>query len=79
MTTTVDLTRVFGLAKQLSATDKVRLIELLAPQIRSDLARPARRRSLLGLCADLGPAPSAEVIDAARREAWGGFPREDIG
>jgi hypothetical protein len=31
------------------------------------------RRSLWGLCADLGPAPSAEEIDEARREAWEGF------
>lgn len=77
--TTVELNLVLGLAKKLSAFDKVRLIELLAPQIRSDLARPAKRRSLLGLCADLGPAPSAEVIDGARREAWGRFPREDVG
>ncbi len=76
--TTVELNQVFGLAKQLSAFDKVRLIELLAPQIRNDLAHPTPRRSLLGLCADLGPAPSAEVIDVACREAWGQFPREDI-
>lgn len=77
--TTIELNQVFGLAKQLSAFDKVRLIELLAPQIRSDLVRPARRRSLLGLCADLGPAPTAAVIDSARHEAWEQFPREDIG
>jgi hypothetical protein len=35
-------------------------------------------RSLIGLCADLGPAPSAEEIDEARREMWAGFPRDDI-
>lgn len=35
-------------------------------------------RSLLGLGADLGPAPSGEEIDGARREAWANFPREDI-
>ena len=35
-------------------------------------------RSFIGLCADLGPAPSAEEIDEARREMWTGFPRDDI-
>jgi hypothetical protein len=39
---------------------------------------PAPRRSLYGLCADLGPAPSAEDIDEVRREMWANFPREDI-
>ncbi len=36
------------------------------------------RKSLLGLWADLGPAPSAEDIDEARREMWANFPRDDI-
>jgi hypothetical protein len=35
-------------------------------------------RGFIGLCADLGPAPSAEEIDDARREMWAGFPRDDI-
>lgn len=35
------------------------------------------RRSLYGLWADLGSAPSADEIYQARREAWAGFPRED--
>jgi hypothetical protein len=35
-------------------------------------------RGFIGLCADLGPAPSAEEIDEARREMWAGFPRDDI-
>jgi hypothetical protein len=34
------------------------------------------RRSILGLCADLGPAPSAEAIDESRREIWAKFPRD---
>jgi hypothetical protein len=33
-------------------------------------------RSLWGALKDLGPAPSAEVIDEARQEAWANFPRE---
>ena len=36
------------------------------------------RRSLYGILAHLGPAPSAEEIDQARAEAWANFPREDI-
>ncbi len=36
------------------------------------------RRSILGLGAKFGPAPSAEEIDEARREMWSSFPRDDI-
>ena len=36
------------------------------------------RRSILGLCADLGPAPSADDIDEARREMWSAFPRNSV-
>jgi hypothetical protein len=81
MSTAANLERVLTIARQLSALDKVRLIERLAPQTEQDLKamRPVRYMSLLGLCADLGSAPSAEEIDAARREAWAGFPREDVG
>lgn len=36
------------------------------------------RRSLYGIFAHLGTAPSAEEIDQARAEAWANFPREDL-
>lgn len=36
------------------------------------------RPPLRGIFADLGVHISAEEIDEARREAWSGFPREDI-
>ena len=36
------------------------------------------RRSLKGLWADLEVNISADDIAEARREMWGGFPREDI-
>lgn len=39
---------------------------------------PRRRHSLKGLWADLGVEVSSEDIDEARREMWGGFPREDV-
>ena len=76
----MDLAEVVEIAKQLPLLDKVRLIVLLAPLIERDLlsAQPGPRRSLLGLCSDLGPAPSAEDIDEARRQEWAGFPRKDI-
>ncbi len=35
-------------------------------------------RGFIGLCADLGPAPSADEIDEGRRDVWAGFPRDDI-
>jgi hypothetical protein len=76
----VTLEEVLKLAKQLSPIDKVRLIERVAPEVERDLAaRPGGgSRSLLGLLKDLDPAPSAEEIDAARREAWASFPRDEV-
>jgi hypothetical protein len=35
-------------------------------------------RTVVGLCADLGPAPPAHEIDEARREVWASFGR-DVG
>lgn len=66
-------------ARQLPPADRARLIEQLAITIKRDLAATSRRRPpLYGRFAHLGPAPSAEEIDEARREAWANFPREDI-
>lgn len=39
------------------------------------LAQKAPLRPLRGLLRDLGPAPSEEAIDEARRELWAGFAR----
>ncbi len=74
----IDLPHILDLTQGLSLLDKVRLVERMMPEIERELASSARtpKRSLLGICADLGPAPSAEVIDAARREMWTNFPRE---
>lgn len=67
-------------ALQLSPVDKARLVERLAATLEHDLENvsPKPKRSLYGLCADLGPAPSAEDIDEVRREVWANFPRDDI-
>jgi hypothetical protein len=80
MERTVTLEEALSLVKRLSPLDKVRLIEQLTTDIKRELmaAPPAPRKSLWGLCADLGPAPSAEEIDQARREEWANFPREVI-
>lgn len=75
----VTLEEAVALAMQLPPLDKIRLIERLTPRIEQDLmSQTTPRRSLLGLCADLGTAPSGDEIDEARREAWKNFPREDI-
>ena len=76
----VTLEEVLKLAQQLSPVDKVRLIERVAPEVERDLAARLEdgSPSLLGLLKDLGPAPSVEEIDAARREAWASFPRTEV-
>ena len=57
--------------KQKEVLDFVESLEKKAGQRRS-------RRSPKGLWADLGLDISAEDIAEARREMWGGFPREDV-
>ncbi len=74
------LQEVLKLAKQLSPIDKVRLIQQLTPDLERELSetKPQPKKSLLGLCADLGKAPSEAEIDRTRNEIWTNFPREDI-
>lgn len=76
----VTLEQVISLARQLPPLEKIRLIERMAPEIERDMLsqRPFKLKSLLGLCADLGPAPSTKEIDEIRHEMWADFPREDI-
>ena len=64
------LEQVVSLARQLPPVEKIRLIERMVPEIERDMLgqRPPRRKSLLGLCADLEPAPSAEDIVEIRHE-----------
>lgn len=71
---------VLNLAKQLLTVDKKRLIEQIAAEIERELSDKPRspRKSLWGLCADLGKAPTAAEIDAVRGEEWANFPRKDI-
>lgn len=74
------LQEVLQLAKQLTPIDKVRLIQQLTPDLERELSqnKSKPKKSLLGLCADLGKAPSESEIDLVRDEVWSKFPREDI-
>ncbi len=76
----MSLHEVLNLAKQLSTVDKERLIEQIAAEVERELSDKPRtpRKSLWGLCADLGKAPTADEIDAVRSEEWANFPRKDI-
>jgi hypothetical protein len=68
-------------AKSLTPLDKIRLIQAIMASLKVDIEalQPKQpRRSMLGILADLGPAPSAEDIDEVRKEVWSNFPREDI-
>ncbi|MGL5065128.1 MAG: hypothetical protein ACRC62_34600 [Microcoleus sp.] len=66
---------VLNLVKQLSLAEKLRLIKSIVPEIERELVVvPTPRKSLWGLCADLGTAPSAEDIDEVRKEEWANFP-----
>jgi hypothetical protein len=50
-----------------------------AKRLQAEGVAPRPRKSMHGLWADLGISSlSAEEIDEARREAWKGFPRDDI-
>jgi len=81
MSAAILLDHVRDLATKLAPQEKLHLIEDLVRQLRQGPAPPPAKkpyRSLRGALADLGPAPSAEEIDEARREAWANFPREDF-
>lgn len=74
------LEEVLSLAKQLSLCDKVQLVARILPEIEQEMVidQPIPRKSLWGLCVDLGDAPTMEEIDQAREEMWSNFPREDV-
>jgi hypothetical protein len=78
MQNSVTLEQALALARQLSPADKARLIERIVPDIERELesGRPIPRKSLRGLWRGLGITD--QDIAEARREMWGGFPREDI-
>ena len=67
-------------AKQLSAFDKLRLVEKLIPDVKATIAQgpPAPLKSPHGALADLGTAPSAEDIEQTRREMFQDFPKTNV-
>jgi hypothetical protein len=73
---TADYETVLREAEALSPEEQQRLADTLLKKLAGQT--PAPRRSSYGVLAHLGPAPSAEEIDEARREAWANFPRDDI-
>lgn len=76
------LEEVLTLAMRLPPVQKVRLVGQLMATLERELStsqpKPQSLHTWRGLCADLGAAPSAEVMEAARREIWANFPRDDI-
>ena len=77
------LEQALSLARQLTPIEKVQLIEKIIPDVAASLeaatvdSSTVRQplRSVHGLCADLGKAPTAEMIDENRREFLDNFPR----
>ena len=71
-----------SLIKQLTPGQKLRLIEAVIPDLEEPLRQAEKEqkplRSLYGLWKDLNVDISADDIDAARKEMWGNFPREDV-
>lgn len=72
--------QIMVMVATLSLVEKIRLAQRILEMLGHDLdgMTPSPRRSLLGVLADTGEAPSAAEIDEARREMWGNFPRDDI-
>lgn len=82
-TAEITIEQIVNLAKTLKPLERAQLIARLKTLLESSPVKPEHvpvtpRRSLRGMLADLGSAPSAEEIDEARREMWGNFPREDF-
>ena len=78
----VTFDHVLSLAQRLQPTDQARLVARLAPKVEwvinhAELGDSSQaRKSLRGLLADLGQAPSAEDIDEIQHEMWGQFAQE---
>lgn len=74
----IALEQVVKLAAELSALDKVRLVEQVMATLENDLTAQEKkpRRSLYGIWK--GVDVSDEDIAEVRREMWKNFPREDI-
>jgi hypothetical protein len=80
MNTAMTLEEILNLTETLSLTDKVRLLEQVAPQITKELTtrspQVTPRKSLLGIWRGLDTI-EAELVEA-RREMWTNFPRREV-
>jgi hypothetical protein len=74
----IALDQVKKLLPELTAQEKAEVVAMLGEALKSELPSTTPRTSARGLWADLGPAPSTDEIDEARREVWSNFPRDDI-
>ncbi|MCD4687239.1 MAG: hypothetical protein K8S97_15025 [Anaerolineae bacterium] len=72
---TLSYDTVIALALRLTRTERAQLIAQLAPTLVVDSPADQSSQSLRGILR--GTAPSADEIDAARREMWGEFPHKD--
>ncbi|HAZ47968.1 MAG TPA: hypothetical protein DDW76_00160 [Cyanobacteria bacterium UBA11369] len=73
------LKEIIDQVKQLSLSDKVRLIEQVTPQIKRELrvlGLVTPRKSLRGIWRGLNI--TEDDINQARSEMWANFPREDF-
>ncbi len=79
VTKLLSLEELMEFADHLSAREKAQLAEHLVASLARELndVPPTPRRSLLGILAEFGPAPSDEEIAEARREMWGNFGEGD--
>jgi hypothetical protein len=73
------LNHVRELAMSLSPEEQLSLIGDLASKLQGKYKPPEKKPfpSLWGALAHLGPGPSAEEIDEARRECWAMTPKKD--
>jgi len=76
VTSEITFDQVLNLALRLRPIDQARLVVRLAPRIELLVEQVEShspnlvRKSLRGLLADLGPAPSADEIDGVQHEMW---------
>ncbi len=74
----IKLEDILATTRELTPADKVRLIERLSVEVRSQMQKTGanKRRPLRGVWHQANT--SSEDIDEARREMWGNVPRENI-
>jgi hypothetical protein len=69
---TEEFRTVLSQARQLSAVEKIRLVEHILPEVENALSNRTSlpRREWKGVFRDTGPVPSEEDIEKMRREVW---------